>query len=110
MAYFLMRCRHHPDMADRRDRIRPDHREWVASGGGGLVSVLIGSALLDDRGKAIGNFGILEAHSADDARTFADGDPFAKAGIVQEIDIAPLPGGFQAARITDPMSPRLTPA
>ncbi len=107
MAFFLMRCLHHPGMEKARDRLRPDHRAWVASGGDGLVSVLIGSALLDDAGRGIGNFGILEAGCADDARSFARGDPFAQAGIVRQLELTPLPDGFQAARISDPMSPRL---
>lgn len=107
MAFFLMRCLHHPGMADRRDSFRPDHREWVGSGGRGLVSVLIGSALQDAAGEATGNFGVLEARSAAEALRFAKGDPFNTAGVVREIDITPLPDGFQAGRISDPMSPRL---
>ncbi|MFN3274232.1 MAG: YciI family protein [Paracoccus sp. (in: a-proteobacteria)] len=107
MGFFLMRCLHHPGMAERRDALRAEHRVWVGSGGRGLVSVLIGSALLGEDGDSIGNFGILEARSIGDARRFAEGDPFAAAGIVRDIDITPLPDGFQAARITDPMSPRL---
>lgn len=109
MAFFLMRCLHHPDMTDRRDATRADHRAWVGSGGRGLVSVLIGAALLDDTGAGIGNFGILEARSAADARSFAEGDPFARAGIVAQIEITALPGSFQAARIAEPMSARLSP-
>lgn len=107
MGFFLMRCLHHPGMAERRDRVRPEHRAWVGSGGQGLVSVLIGSALLGEDGDSIGNFGILEARSMADAQRFAQGDPFAGAGIVSAIEITPLPDGFQAARIAEPMSPRL---
>jgi uncharacterized protein len=106
MAYFLMRCLHHPGMDARRDAHRPRHREWVGSGGNGLVCVLIGSALTDDSGGSVGNFGILEARSAADALAFAEGDPFAKEGIVREIVLEALPDTFQAQRI-DPMSPRL---
>jgi uncharacterized protein len=109
MAFFLMRCLHHPGMNSLRDEVRPEHRKWVASGGGGLVSVLIGSALQSAAGEGVGNFGILEARSASDAMKFAEGDPFNAAGIVREIDIAPLPDGFQSARIAEPMSPRLEP-
>ncbi|NIZ10875.1 YciI family protein [Pseudooceanicola sp. HF7] len=110
MAFFLMRCLHHPDMGEKRDALRPEHRKWVGSGGEGLVSVLIGSALTDDSGTSLGNFGVLEARSAADARAFAEGDPFAGAGIVRDISIEPLPEAFQAQRITDPMSPRLATA
>lgn len=109
MAFFLMRCLHHPDQEAARDAQRPAHRAWVQSGGGGLASVLIGSALLGETG-GIGNFGILEAASAADARAFAEGDPFNAAGIVARIELTPLPDTFQAGRIADPMSPRLTHA
>lgn len=107
MGFFLMRCLHHPGMDARRDALRPAHREWVGSGGGGKVSVLIGAALQDDEGSSIGNFGILEAASRADAQAFAEGDPFARDGIVADIELTPLPDTFQAHRIADPMSPRL---
>lgn len=107
MAFFLMRCLHHPGQDAARDATRPRHRVWVQSGGEGLVSVLIGSALTDDQGRSIGNFGILEARSQADALAFAEGDPFNAAGIVAGIEITSLPDTFQAQRIADPMSPRL---
>jgi hypothetical protein len=65
--------------------------------------VLVGSALCDAVGAAIGNFGILEAADAGNARAFAEGDPFNAAGIVREIELTPLPDSFQAYRITNPM-------
>ncbi|MFC7704421.1 YciI family protein [Plastorhodobacter daqingensis] len=104
--FFLMHCLHHPGMDAARDEHRPAHRAWVGSGGGGIVSVLIGSALLDG-GASVGNFGILEAPDAATARAFAEGDPFHRAGIVSSITLTPLPDSFQADRITNPMSPRL---
>lgn len=104
MPFFLMRCLHHPGRDADRDRLRADHRAWVASGGGGLASVLIGSALLDDTGGGMGNFGILEAASAANARRFAEGDPFAQGGVVREIEITPLPDSFQQDRIARRMT------
>lgn len=109
MAFFLMRCLHHPGQDAARDLHRPAHRVWVGSGGDGRVSVLIGSALCDDTGASIGNFGVLEAATLADARAFAAGDPFNAAGIVASIEVTPLPATFQADRITAPMSPRLRP-
>lgn len=108
MPFFLMRCLHHPGQDAARDRLRPEHRAWVQSGGAGLVSVLIGSALTDEAGASTGNFGILEARSAQDAHRFADGDPFNRNAVVASIDITPLPDTFQADRIGNPMSPRLS--
>ena len=104
MAFFMMRCIHHPDMDALRDEARPTHREWVGSGGNGLASVLIGSAMLNEDGSALGHWGVIEAASADDARAFAEGDPFNGRGVVAEIILTPLPDGFQAHRITDRMS------
>ena len=107
MAFFLMRCLHKPDQDAARDTERPRHREWVASGGDGLVSVLIGSALCDDDGRSVGNFGILEAANLADARAFAEGDPFHRAGIVDIFELTPLPDTLQADHIERPMSPRI---
>ena len=93
-------------METKRDTHRAEHRDWVKSGGNGLAAVLIGSALTDESGASIGNFGILEAEDAAGARGFAEGDPFAREGIVASIEITPLPDTFQAHRISEPMTPR----
>lgn len=102
--YFLMRCHHFADMDELRDRHRPAHRAWVKSGGAGLASVLIGSATLDADGGSVGNFGILKAENITAALAFANGDPFAKNGIVARVEMTPLPDGFQADRIPNPMT------
>ncbi|PJI39905.1 MAG: hypothetical protein CTR54_18895 [Rhizobium sp.] len=104
--FVLMRCLHHPGQDGSRDAHRPAHRAWVQSGGDGTATVLIGSALLDENGGAIGNFGILEAADFAHARTFAEGDPFNRAGIVAAIELTPLPDSFQASRISNPMTER----
>ncbi len=60
--YWLMICRHRPDVESLRAEHRDAHRTHVATGGGGLAKVLIGSALTEDDGETpIGNFGVLEA-------------------------------------------------
>ncbi|MBC7336411.1 MAG: hypothetical protein H5U01_09100, partial [Clostridia bacterium] len=48
----------------------------------------------------------LEAADLAQARAFAEGDPFNRAGIVASIELTPLPETFQAHRIADPMSLR----
>lgn len=102
--YFLMQCIHHPNMDAQRDINRTEHREWVKSSGQGCAAVLIGSATTDDTGTSTGNFGILEATSFENAMAFAEGDPFNREAIVAEIKMTALPDGFQAHRITEPMS------
>jgi len=102
--HFLMHCRHHEGVDALRDATRPAHRQHVASGGNGLVRVLIGSALAAEDGSRRGNFGILEAKSRADALAFAETDPFNLAGVVEAIEITAIAEGFPADRITAPRS------
>lgn len=102
--FFLMRCFHHPNKDAARDQFRPLHREWVQNGGNGLAQVFVGSAIWDNDGKALGHFGILEAQSLTAAEAFAQGDPFNREGIVERIELERLADGFQAHRITEPMT------
>ena len=97
--FFLMQCHHHDDKDADRDTHRAAHREWVGSGGHGIASVLTGSAMWNDSGEGIGNFGILETKTKAEALAFAQGDPFNKHGIVREIVLTRLADGFQEARI-----------
>jgi len=103
--YFLMICHHNagPQIHTLRDGLRPEHRDWVASGGNGLAVVLTGSAIWDETGAGIGNFGILQAESEAKARAFAEGDPFAKGGVVRDITLTRLADSFRAERI-DPLT------
>ena len=102
--YWLMICRHKPGTLDLRERNREAHRAHVASGGGGAVRVLIGSALTaDDGATPQGNFGVLEAPTREAALAFAQNDAFARAGIVESIEVVALASRFPADRIR-PMS------
>lgn len=101
--FFLMICHHHPGVDTLRDELRPRHRDWVATGGNGLARVLTGSALWDDAGQGIGNFGLLQADTEAQTRAFAEGDPFATGGVVRDITLTRLADSFQAARI-DPLT------
>ena len=103
--FFLMICHHNdgPEIGALRDKLRPEHRDWVASGGNGLAVVLTGSALWDKTGAGIGNFGILQAENEAQARAFAEGDPFAKGGVVRDISLTRLADSFRAERI-DPLT------
>ena len=66
--------------------------------------MLIGSALTADDGETpIGNFGVLEAPTREAAQAFAENDPYARADLVESIEIVALASRFQAHRI-DPMT------
>jgi uncharacterized protein YciI len=96
--FFLMECRHHAEKDSERDRLRAAHRDWVRSGGG-IASVLIGSAIWTEHGRPTGHFGIIEAESHRDAKAFADGDPYSVNGIVAETRLTRLADTFQERRI-----------
>ena len=102
--FFLMQARHHPGMDARRDMLRPEHRDWNRSGGGGLVSVLTGSALWAPDGTPVGHWGIIEAPDLDTAQAYGAGDPFVTGGVVADITFTRMADGFPADRI----SPRMT--
>lgn len=102
--FFLMENIHHPGKQDDRDALRDTHRAWVRSGGAGLCSVLIGSALWDENGEAIGHWGVLEAEDEAKARAFSEGDPFYAEGVVKTLKLTRLADGFQAHRIAERMS------
>ena len=106
MPFFIMTCRHHVGTAEKREANRASHRRWVDTGGDGLVSVLIGSAIVDDQQHNVGHFGILEAESKLTRWLLLKGMHFT-AGIAASVEIIPLASKFQADRITQPMSPRL---
>ena len=95
--YWLMICRHRDDPAGLREATRDAHRAHVASGGGGLAHVLVGSALATDVGdEPIGNFGIIEAPTREAAMAFAEQDPYNRAGLVDAIEVIALATRFEA--------------
>jgi uncharacterized protein len=104
MAYWLMVCRHRDGCEELREQHREAHRAHVATGGGGVARVLTGGALtLDDGQTPVGNFGVMEAPTREAVRAFADADPFARAGLVETVEITPIAARFQANRI-DPLT------
>jgi uncharacterized protein len=104
MAYWLMVCRHRAGTEAVRAQHRDAHREHVLTGGGGVARVLTGSALtLEDGETPVGNFGVMEAPTREAVQAFAEADPFARAGIVESIEITPVAARFQAQRI-DPLT------
>jgi uncharacterized protein YciI len=79
--YFLITCKDHADMLDRRMASRPEHLAYWQ--GLGEAVKLGGPLLADDR--PCGSFFIVEAADAVAARAMASGDPFAHDGIFAEI-------------------------
>ena len=80
------------------DTHRAEHRAWVQSGGEGRAVVLIGSALLDEDGQAIGNWGVLQAADMGECpRLCRRRCPFFAQVSSASVELTPLPETFQGA-------------
>ena len=84
MPVFSVICRDKPSSVDLRMATRPDHLDYLKSSG---TKVWIGGPMLDDDEKPIGSVLLIEAASKIDAQKFADGDPYAKAGLFDSVEI-----------------------
>jgi uncharacterized protein YciI len=82
----MVQCQDKPDHAQVRQDNRPAHLEYLTSWGD---KVLLGGPLLSDDGAAmVGSLLILDTDDRAEAERFAEGDPYAKAGLFQAVTIA----------------------
>lgn len=87
MLYILI-CRDKPEVGlKRRMATRPDHLSYLESAGD---KVRIGGAMLtSDEKSPIGSVLVIEADNIEEARAFAQSDPYAKADVFSEVEIHP---------------------
>ena len=82
---YAIYCVDKPNSIDVRMANRPEHIEYLKSKEG---QILMGGALLTEDGEGmLGSLLVIDAADAAAARAFADGDPFAKAGLFQSVSI-----------------------
>ena len=82
---YAIYCVDKPNSMDVRMANRPEHIEYLKSKEG---QILMGGALLTEDGEGmLGSLLVIDAADAAAARAFADGDPFAKAGLFQSVSI-----------------------
>ncbi|HHN72767.1 MAG TPA: YciI family protein [Thermopetrobacter sp.] len=65
---------------------RPDHLKWLDELGRTVVAA---GPFLDEEGNPAGSLIIIEACSLDAARAIAAGDPYARAGVFEKVEIRP---------------------
>jgi hypothetical protein len=75
-----------PNHVAQRMEIRPEHLEFLASLGDKLVMC---GPFLNDAGEGCGSIVILEADSLEDAREKLSHDPYAKAGLFEQVTVKP---------------------
>jgi len=86
--FYALICNDKPDHLELRMETRPDHVAYLD----GLKQsgvLKIAGPFLDPDGKPCGSLLIIKAEDADAAKAVADGDPYAKAGLFETVDIRP---------------------
>jgi uncharacterized protein YciI len=86
MLYALI-CTDNPNSLELRLANRLDHVAYLKSLGQTLV--LAGPFTKDDGETMTGSLIVVEAPSREAAKKIADGDPFAKAGLFEAVEIRP---------------------
>jgi uncharacterized protein len=86
MLYTLI-CTDKPNGLAIRKAYRPDHLAYLEDLGDTLV--FAGPFTEEDGQTMNGSLIVVDADSLRDARAIADGDPFAKAGLFESVDIRP---------------------
>jgi hypothetical protein len=84
---FALICTDKPDSLTIRMENRPDHLAYLQNLGETLV--FAGPFLTEDGEAMNGSLIVIEAASLEAARTIAAGDPFAKAGLFESVEIRP---------------------
>ena len=80
---FAIICKDKPGALDVRVATRPDHVEYLKSSG----VVLQAGPFLDEDDKMSGSLVIIEVADKEAAVQFADNDPYAKAGLFEDVQI-----------------------
>ncbi len=83
--HFLLVAKDKADALDTRVATRQAHIDYVKAEG----CVVFGGPLLDDGGDMIGSMLVLELADKAAADAFAAGDPYAKAGVFESVEITP---------------------
>jgi len=82
--HFVISCIDKPGQPDLRQANRPDHLDYLGEHTDRIVAA--GPTLGDDGGPN-GSVLIMEFDDAGAAQAFADGDPYAKAGVFESVTV-----------------------
>ncbi|MEM7767946.1 MAG: YciI family protein [Pseudomonadota bacterium] len=87
MALFIVYCIDKPGALDVRMANRPTHLEWA---GAYSDQIAVGGPLFADDGETFaGSMFLIDFPSINEARAWADSDPYAKAGLFERVEIRP---------------------
>ncbi len=86
MPLYAMICVDHKGSLELRQKVREEHLAYYRAPGS---PVRLAGAVLDENGKPDGSLVIIECESQVAAEAFAEGDPFAKAGLFSSVSVKP---------------------
>lgn len=87
MPLYLVNARDKPDSLTLRMKCRPAHLEWASQH---ADRIWMGGPVLSDDGKtSVGSTFLVEFETLEAAKTWAEGDPYAQAGLFATVDIVP---------------------
>jgi len=84
--HFVISCKDKPGQPELRQANRPDHLDYL---GGQPERIVAAGPTLGDDGNPNGSVLIMEFDDLAQARAFADGDPYAKAGVFESVTVTP---------------------
>ena len=90
MPYFALVCRDKPDALPVRMENRAAHLAYIEDTG----AVFMAGPLLED-GQMAGSLLVLDVADLDAAKTWAAGDPYAKAGLFESVAVRPFRNVFK---------------
>ncbi len=89
---FIIRCIDKPGALETRMKVRPQHLDYLTKAGKAVV--FAGPILADDGRTIQGSLIVAEAKDGPAAKAFAAGDPYNKAGVFANVEIAPTRAVF----------------
>ncbi len=85
---FAIVCLDKPDHGHLRAENRPAHIEYLNANLGHML--LAGPFLSEDGERPVGSLLIMEFDDLDQTQAFAEGDPYARAGLFESVTIRPF--------------------
>lgn len=87
MAHFMIRALDKPDSTSLRAATRPDHLAYLTAFEAQIVAA---GAMLDPVAHTpLGSLLVVDMADAEAVRAFMAGDPYAKAGLFQSVEVLP---------------------
>ena len=83
--HFVLTCVDKPDHGQVRTDNRPAHLDYLKANEARMFAA--GPLLSDDGERTLGSLIIMEFDGLGEAQAFADGDPYAKAGLFESVTI-----------------------